>query len=59
LLNTTTEAQLSEITQLFLGQPLKLHHLDDALAAVNVKLAADEISALEEPYVPHAIAGHG
>src|SRR4030088_1359721 len=33
----------------------KLHHLDDALAAVNVKLAADEISALEEPYVPHAV----
>jgi 1-deoxyxylulose-5-phosphate synthase len=35
----------------------KLHHLDDALAAVNVKLAADEISALEEPYVPHAVVG--
>jgi hypothetical protein len=27
------------------------------LAAVNVKLAADEISALEEPYVPHAVVG--
>jgi aryl-alcohol dehydrogenase-like predicted oxidoreductase len=35
----------------------KLHHLDDALAAVNVKLAADEISALEDPYVPHAVVG--
>jgi aryl-alcohol dehydrogenase-like predicted oxidoreductase len=34
----------------------KLHHLDDALAAVNVKLAADEIS-LEDPYVPHAVVG--
>jgi len=37
----------------------KLHHLDDALAAVNVKLATDEISALEDPYVPHAVVGFG
>ena len=35
----------------------KLHHLDDALAAVNVKLSADEIASLEEPYVPHAVVG--
>jgi aryl-alcohol dehydrogenase-like predicted oxidoreductase len=35
----------------------KLHHLDDALAAVTVKLSAEEISALEEPYVPHAVVG--
>jgi aryl-alcohol dehydrogenase-like predicted oxidoreductase len=35
----------------------KLHHLDDALASVTVKLTADEISALEEPYVPHAVVG--
>jgi aryl-alcohol dehydrogenase-like predicted oxidoreductase len=35
----------------------KLHHLDDALAAVYVKLTADEIAALEEPYVPHAVVG--
>jgi aryl-alcohol dehydrogenase-like predicted oxidoreductase len=35
----------------------KLHHLDDALASVNVKLSADEISFLEEPYVPHAVVG--
>ena len=26
----------------------KLHHLDDALASVNVKLSADEITSLEE-----------
>ena len=32
----------------------KLHHLDDALASVNVKLSADEITSLEEPYVPHS-----
>jgi aryl-alcohol dehydrogenase-like predicted oxidoreductase len=35
----------------------KLHHLDDAIAAVDVKLSADEIAALEEPYVPHAVVG--
>jgi aryl-alcohol dehydrogenase-like predicted oxidoreductase len=33
----------------------KLHHLDDAIAAVNVRLSDDEIAALEEPYVPHAV----
>jgi len=36
----------------------KAHHLDDALASVNVKLSAEEIARLEEPYIPHAIAGH-
>jgi aryl-alcohol dehydrogenase-like predicted oxidoreductase len=36
----------------------KAHHLDDALASVKVKLSAEEIARLEEPYVPHAIAGH-
>ena len=35
----------------------KLHHLDDALASVNVKLSADEITSLEEPYVPHPVVG--
>jgi len=36
----------------------KPHHLDDAVAAVDVKLSAEEIARLEEPYVPHAVAGH-
>jgi len=36
----------------------KPHHLDDALAAVGVKLSAEEIARLEEPYIPHEIAGH-
>src|SRR5271155_4891874 len=35
----------------------KLHHLDDALASVNVKLSPNEIISLEEPYVPHAVVG--
>jgi aryl-alcohol dehydrogenase-like predicted oxidoreductase len=35
----------------------RLQHLDDAIAALSVKLTAEEIAELEEPYVPHAIAG--
>jgi aryl-alcohol dehydrogenase-like predicted oxidoreductase len=35
----------------------KLQHLEDAIAAVNVKLSDDEIASLEEPYVPHAVVG--
>ena len=35
----------------------KLHHLDDAIAAINVKLCAEEIAALEQSYVPHAVVG--
>ena len=34
-----------------------LYHLDDSIAAVDVRLSADEIAALEEPYVPRAVAG--
>ncbi|MCE0523090.1 MAG: aldo/keto reductase [Methylacidiphilales bacterium] len=36
----------------------KPHHLDDAVAAVNLQLSAEEIARLEEPYIPHPIAGH-
>jgi aryl-alcohol dehydrogenase-like predicted oxidoreductase len=36
----------------------KQQHLDDAVAAVDVELAEDELAELEEPYVAHAIAGH-
>jgi len=35
----------------------KPHHLDDAVAAVSLKLTADEIKSLEEPYVPHPVMG--
>ncbi len=35
----------------------KPQHLDDAIAAVDVRLSTDEIAALESPYVPHPIAG--
>jgi 1-deoxyxylulose-5-phosphate synthase len=36
----------------------KLAHLEDALAAEELTLSDEEIAALEEPYVPHAVAGH-
>src|ERR1700734_4022446 len=32
-------------------------HLSDAIAAVDVELDADEAAYLEEPYVPHSVAG--
>jgi 1-deoxyxylulose-5-phosphate synthase len=35
----------------------KPQHLEDALAACAVKLTAGEIARLEEPYLPHPVAG--
>ncbi len=35
----------------------KPHHLDDALAALSVKLTPDEVTRLEELYVPHGVLG--
>jgi aryl-alcohol dehydrogenase-like predicted oxidoreductase len=32
-------------------------HLDDAVAALSLNLTPEEISALEEPYVPHPVVG--
>jgi aryl-alcohol dehydrogenase (NADP+) len=37
----------------------KPNHLDDAVAALDIKLTAEEIEQLEKPYVPHRIAGFG
>jgi len=36
----------------------KPHQLGDALAALQIKLTSEGIAKLEEPYVPHPIAGH-
>lgn len=36
----------------------KPHHLEDAAAALSVKLDADEMASLEEPYVPHPVLGN-
>ncbi|MEV5030274.1 aldo/keto reductase [Paenibacillus sp. LPE1-1-1.1] len=35
----------------------KPHHLEDAVAALSVKLDENEIASLEEAYVPHPISG--
>jgi aryl-alcohol dehydrogenase-like predicted oxidoreductase len=36
----------------------KLSHLEDAVAAVDLELSAEEVARLEEPYVPHPVLGH-
>jgi 1-deoxyxylulose-5-phosphate synthase len=36
----------------------KISHLEDAVGALNIKLTAEEVAYLEEPYVPHPIIGH-
>ena len=36
----------------------KPHHLDDALAALELKLDEKTIARLEEPYRPKAVVGH-
>jgi aryl-alcohol dehydrogenase-like predicted oxidoreductase len=33
-------------------------HLEDAIGALSVKLSAEEVTYLEEPYVPHRVIGH-
>jgi len=35
----------------------KTAHLEDAIAAVDLRLDEEEIKRLEEPYTPHAVAG--
>lgn len=32
--------------------------LDEALASLDLELSADEVAALEAPYVPHPVMGH-
>jgi len=36
----------------------KAEHLDDAVAALAVKLSDSDVKALEEPYRPHPVLGH-
>jgi len=35
----------------------KMHHLDDAAAAVSLRLTPEDIRRLEEPYIPHPLSG--
>jgi aryl-alcohol dehydrogenase (NADP+) len=36
----------------------KIPHLKELFATVDLKLSAEEVAALEEPYEPHPILGH-
>jgi aryl-alcohol dehydrogenase (NADP+) len=36
----------------------KMYQLEDALAALEIKLTPEEIARLEEPYEPHPVLGH-
>ncbi len=36
----------------------KLGHLEDAIAAEQLELSAEEMQRLEAPYVPHPVLGH-
>jgi aryl-alcohol dehydrogenase-like predicted oxidoreductase len=35
----------------------RLHHLDDAVAAISIQLTSDEINQLEAAYQPHTVIG--
>ncbi|MCM5558335.1 aldo/keto reductase [Pleomorphomonas sp. JP5] len=48
--------QKAEVSAPIVGAS-KPGQLDDAVAALDVRLTAEEIAALEGPYVPHAVAG--
>jgi aryl-alcohol dehydrogenase-like predicted oxidoreductase len=48
--------QKSGVTAPIIGAS-KPQHLEDAVKSLSLNLTAEEIAALEEPYVPHAVAG--
>lgn len=47
---------LTKVTAPVVGAT-KLHHIEDAVKAVNLILTRDEIEYLEESYVPHKLVG--
>ncbi|MGR9170585.1 aldo/keto reductase [Rhizobium sp. KDH_Rht_773_N] len=48
--------QKSAVTAPIIGAS-KPQHLTDAVGALTVKLSAEDIAALEAPYIPHNVAG--
>jgi aryl-alcohol dehydrogenase (NADP+) len=38
--------------------PTKVEHVEEAVAAIDVKLSDEDIARLEEPYKPHRVIGH-
>ena len=47
---------LTKVTSPIVGAT-KMHHIEGAARAVETVLTADEIAYLEEPYLPHPLAG--
>ena len=47
---------LTKVTSPVVGAT-KMHHIEGAAKAVEFELTAEEITYLEEPYVPHELAG--
>ena len=47
---------LTKVTSPVVGAT-KLHHIEGTAKAVDLDLTDDEIAYLEEPYVPHPLAG--
>ena len=47
---------LAKVTSPVVGAT-KLHHIEGAAKAVDLQLTGDEMAYLEEPYVPHPLAG--
>ena len=47
---------LTKVTSPVVGAT-KLHHIEGAAKAVDLELTDEELTYLEEPYVPHPLAG--
>lgn len=50
--------QKAEVTAPIIGAT-RPEHLEDAVAALSLRLTAEEIAALEAPYQPHPVMGFG
>jgi aryl-alcohol dehydrogenase (NADP+) len=48
--------QKPDVTSPIVGAS-KPGHIADAVAALSLTLTAEEIAALEAPYIPHAVVG--
>jgi aryl-alcohol dehydrogenase (NADP+) len=50
------------LSKLYVTSPIigatKMEHLDQAIAALDIKLSEEEIKKLEESYKPHPVLGH-
>jgi len=36
----------------------KMSHLEENVAALDIELSAEDLDALQEPYLPHPVLGH-